>query len=376
VIYLDNAATSFPKPEVVYQSMDSANRNLAFNAGRGGYKGAREAQSKIIRLKKSICKMVGLVQDESNILLTESATIASNIVINGLDFKRNDVIYLSPFEHNAIARPIELLRKKIGFKVNLIPYNKDLSLNVNKLRHMLVTEPGTHLFISLVGNVLGNVVNVKDLVESFEKKPVVVIDVSQALGMINVDFHKLECDYMIFAGHKTLYGPIGVGGVISTKLAQLVPSYTGGTGSDSLNIITNQVQDVGSPNIVAVTGLLAGINWINSIGVEKIEGKIRKLRSDLLSALDCIDEIKVHPDTEYDGTGIVAITHEEYSPEELANILDEEFEICVRAGYQCAPFVHELIGSKNTAGVVRISLGYFNEISEVKAIANALSELD
>lgn len=376
MIYLDNAATSYPKPEEVYQAMDNVNRNLAFNAGRGGYRGAREAQNIIMELKNELCKMVGLGQKESNVLLSESATIASNIVINGLDFKSTDVIYLSPFEHNAIARPIELLRKRIGFKVMIIPYNKDLSLNEKQFKHMLVTEPGTHLFISLVGNVLGNIVNVNEILNCFDSKPIVVLDVSQALGLINIDYHKLECDYMIFAGHKTLYGPFGVGGVLSTKLNRLRPFYTGGTGSDSLNITTDIVKDVGSPNIVAIAGLLAGIKWINTIGREKIVDKVNELRITLLKVLENVEDVEVYPCKEMNGTGIVAITHEEYTPEELANILDEEFDICVRSGYQCAPYIHELIGSKETAGVLRISLGYFNEKSNVVDVVEAIAEIE
>lgn len=373
---MDNAATSFPKPEQVYEALDYANRNLAFNAGRGGYKGAKEAQMALDTLKDLLCNMVNISKNKDFILLTESATIASNILINGVKLKKHDVIYISPFEHNAIVRPLELLRKNVGFEIKVIPFKDDLNLDVEEFKYQLSLNPATHLFITLVSNVLGNVIDTSKIVDlCVNSKPVVIVDAAQALGLVNIEFEKLKCDYMIFASHKTLYGPLGLGGIISKRINKLEPIFAGGTGTDSLNTQIKKVIEVGSPNIVAIKGLLESINWINNIGQAKIRDKVRMLMEYAIDKLEMIDEVTIYSSKLCEKTGIIAITHDEYSPDEFAGILDDEFGIAVRSGYQCAPFIHQLIGTKDIGGVVRISLGYFNERTEIDVLIEAVEKL-
>ena len=357
MIYFDNAATSFPKPERVYEALDYANRNLAFNAGRGSHKGAKKAQEIIELLKKELNSLVG-VNCRKNIQFYDSATIASNVLIFGLGINTDSVVYLSPFEHNAIARPLEMLKKRTGCKVKIIPFDKDLSLNKNDFKHMLSVEPADYIFITAVGNVLGNVVDVDEVIECCDKpKPIVVVDVAQALGVVPIDFQKYDCEYMIFAGHKTLYGPLGIGGIISRKEIKLEPYLSGGTGINSLNTDLNEAGEIGSPNIVAVYGLLKSIEWLRIEGYEKVNKKVVNLARVLVDKINQLSEITVFGDFKGDKhTGIVSFVHEEYSSQELSQILDVDFDIAVRGGYQCAPYIHKLIGTEENSGVVRISL--------------------
>lgn len=378
MIYFDNAATSFPKPECVYTALDEANRTLAFNAGRGGYKGAKEAQLSIDELKNKLCAMVGITPEANSVLLTESATIASNIIIMGLDINESDTVYISPFEHNAIVRPLELLRKKLGFEIKIIPFTQELELDTDRFRHMLSLSPASHLFVSAVGNVLGNVINLRQILDIVKDNgTITVVDGAQALGLINIDMSQLEIDYFIFAGHKTLYGPLGIGGIISSKLGKLKPHIAGGTGSDSLNIETKRVVEIGSTNIVAVKGLLAAIDWIEELGQKKFLERIHGLHQLLISKLEGIYGVKIYGKALKltNSTGIVGFSLEEYTANEIMEILDDEYGISVRAGFQCAPLVHDVLNTINLGGVVRVSLSYFNNEKQIEQLVRAIEEI-
>ena len=376
MIYLDNAATSFPKPENVLRALDYANRNYAFNAGRGGYRQAVNAQNIIIDLKHDLCEMVGVKKSEKNIYLTESATLAMNVLIQGLEINENSNIYVSPFEHNAVMRPLELLRKRIGFNLIVIPYDSKLNIMIDDFRHLIALKPADFVFLNYASNVLGNIIDVctiRKIVRLESTK--IIIDASQALGLLPIDMNKLGIDYLVFASHKTLYGPIGLGGIISAKLHKLIPSLAGGTGSDSLNLKTEKVVDIGSPNVVAAYGLLEAIKWINTLSVEFIHKHVMSLTKSAINQIEDIKSIKIVGDKNKIQTGVVPIIHKEYTPNELAMILDLDFEIAVRSGYQCAPLVHNIVGTVNSGGVLRISIGYFNTIEDVEILCKALLEL-
>jgi len=377
MIYFDNAATSFPKPEKIYEALDYANRNIAFNAGRGGYKGARKAQDEIGLLKKEICKLVNIDNSESNVLFTESATIAANILIMGLELSNESIVYVSPFEHNAIIRPLEVLRKKIGFKVIIIPFDSKLNLKIKAFKHLNLINPANYIFVTAVSNTLGNIIDINEITNICTKSnPVVIVDVAQALGLIPLDLKKMRCDYMIFASHKTMYGPFGLGGIISKQIRQLIPTLSGGTGKDSLNINTDVISEIGSVNIIAVYGVRESIKWIYEVGQSLILKKVRDLSNYLISKLQNIDDIIVrNHNNNSKNTGIVAFTHAEYTAIELAQILDSEYNICVRAGFQCAPYVHNIIGTDKIGGIIRVSFGYFNNKLEIDKLTEAIVEL-
>jgi selenocysteine lyase/cysteine desulfurase len=378
MIYFDNAATSFPKPESVYEALDYANRNIAFNAGRGSHKGAKEAQRIIDKLKEELSLLVGVNHLSNNIHLYESATIASNVLIFGLGITSESVIYLSTFEHNAISRPIELLRKRVDCKVRMIPFDNSLNLKEEDFKHMLSLEPADYVFVTAVSNVLGNIVDAHKVIELCKSSdPLVILDVAQGLGLIPIDFKKYDCDYMIFASHKTLYGPLGLGGIISKKSIQLMPYLAGGTGKDSLNTDVANADEIGSPNIVAVYGLLKSIEWIKETVQNEISVKVFQLAKMLADRLKQIDRITIYGNYDKDKhTGIVSFNHAEYSSQELAQILDQDYDIAIRGGYQCAPYIHKLLDTEKDAGVVRVSLGYFNNESEIYKLGEALEILN
>ncbi|MBV1756491.1 MAG: aminotransferase class V-fold PLP-dependent enzyme [Dethiosulfatibacter sp.] len=377
MIYFDNAATSFPKPENVLRALDLANRNYAFNAGRGGYRQANNAQNIIIELKHALCDMVNIPKSEKNVYLTESATLAMNVLIQGLGINEESNIYVSPFEHNAVMRPLELLRQRVGFSLIVIPYDAKLNIMTDNFRHLNALKPADFVFLNYASNVLGNIIDIstiQEIVKSSSAK--IIVDASQALGLLPIDLDKLEIDYLIFASHKTLYGPIGLGGIVSSNIQSLTPFLAGGTGNDSLNLKTEKVVDIGSPNVVAAYGLFEAIKWINDLSVEIVHKHVMRLTKSAINQIEEISSITILGDKNKIQTGIIPIIHKGYTPNELAMVLDLDFDIAVRAGYQCAPLIHEVLGTISSGGVLRISMGYFNTMEDVERLINALSEIN
>lgn len=216
-IYLDNAATTFPKPEVVYSSMDKFLREKCVNAGRGSYNLAQDATNLIDETRKQVLELVNATLDKK-VIFSPSATIAINQVLRGLEWNNIKNVYVSPFEHNAIMRTLHSLQKENEFNINIIPFdNMTFELNKDDLRVMYSTKEPDLVIMSHVSNVTGYILPIKECHELGKKyNPINIVDCAQSLGVVKVDVKEdfSECDFIIFAGHKSLYGPFGVGGFI------------------------------------------------------------------------------------------------------------------------------------------------------------------
>ncbi len=375
MIYLDNAATTYPKPENVYKALDNAQRNYSFNIGRGSYTSANSAMKFYDDLKKELCDLVKVRYSNQKVILTSSATIASNQLIQGLDIQAYDVVYYSPFEHNAIARPLEQLKKKIGFQMIQIPYSKDQDLMEEEYKHLLAINPATHVFACQVSNVTGLILDIELIFKLAGENSICISDVSQSIGLVNINMKDMHVDYLIFAGHKTLYGPFGIGGIIRKKILPLEPLLFGGTGSDSLNVL--RVNDeVGSPNIVAICGLLEGIRWIKTFTENEILNKERELISLLSESLNDIYGIKmfIHK-KDKKRTGILAFSLEGLDANEVSEILSEDYKIATRSGYHCSPYVSKLLQGDKGGGFVRISISGFTTREDIRSMVEALEEV-
>lgn len=377
-IYLDNAATTFPKSEKVYEALDKANRMLAVNAGRGSYALARQASNIIAETKNEI-KKLAQADDVAEVVFTASATLACNQIFGGLEWKKEDVVYVSPYEHNAVMRVLHSLQKKYGFEIEELAIDeKSLELDLEKIKFQFVRKKPSVVVMCHVSNVLGYILPVQNVTQIAEEfQAVIVIDGAQALGVVPVDLNKMPVDFYIFAGHKTLYGPFGVGGFISNGRKKLRPYLAGGTGSDSLNlemdISTSDGFEPGSHNIVAIAGLLAALQEPER---ENIYTKELKLTEYLLKQLECIPEVKVYRIEDITKQlGIVSFNIEGYKAEEVGMILDEDYHIAVRTGYQCAPLIHKYLCDMEHAGVVRVSLGRFNTKEEIDCLMEAVREI-
>lgn len=378
MIYLDNAATTFPKPEAVYQSMDYINRNLALNAGRGAYNAAKKVSEIIDDTRNALKKLVNADSNAISVF-TPSVTIALNQILMGLDLKNGDIVYASPYEHNAVARTLHLLVKEKGIIVKELPINQEtLEIDIDKMKYVLAKDKPKCVCSTYVSNVTGYILPIDEIfTEARKNNAVTVLDAAQAVGLIEMDLQKLKVDFMAFAGHKTLYGPFGIAGFIINSNTNLKEVIVGGTGSDSLNLempqyIPNKFEPA-STNIVAISGLKAALEWID---VESIYTHEKELTSYLVSKLTDIDGVKLYLPKNLDKhISIVSFNIDGYKSEEIGMILDEDFDIAVRTGYHCAPFIHKYLKDEEYFGTVRVSLGKFNEIKEIDTLINAIEEI-
>ncbi len=374
MIYLDNAATTYPKPECVYREMDRVNRTLAYNAGRGSYKGASSAQRLIGELKD---KIRGLVHAKGyECFLTPSATIALNEIIGGIEWKKEDRVFITPYEHNAVVRPLYHMRDVYGFDISEMPLDKDLNIDLGKLKYTFSVNQPTCVIMTHVSNVTGYVVDVEMIAKEAGKYgAITVLDVSQSLGVIPVEMEKWKIDFLAFAGHKGLYGPFGIGGFVSSGRVVLRPYICGGTGTQSLDVTMplahNGGYEPGSPNIVAVAGLNGAIDVLDD-GIFDYEKEMREYLVDRLRGNGMV----VVYQGEGNCVGNVAINYKGYRASDVGSILDEEFDIAVRTGYQCAPLIHKYLRDEEYGGVVRISLSRYTTKEEIDKLVNALESFE
>ena len=375
MIYLDNAATSFPRPEPVYQEMDRINRTLSVNAGRGGYKAAREASTIIYDTRKKLAELFHCT-GKADVVLTPSVTQAFNQVLNGLDISEHTVIYMTIYEHNAIARTVEAIRQKTGCTVCMLPVEeKSLEIDLKKTEYLFHEKNPDIVISTVISNVTGYMLPVKSLFELAKQYHAMTIaDAAQAAGLIDLDFDEINADIMGFAGHKTLCGPFGIGGFIIRKEVSLKCILTGGTGSDSLNLAMPQAApekyEAGSENIVAVAGLHAALEWLQ---INPHMAYIKEMTRYLVQELSKNPDVTVFQNEEQ--LGIVSFVVEGYDSGEIGQILDDEFEIAVRTGYHCAPYIHEYLKDVPYGWTVRVGIGPFNTKEDLDALIDAIESL-
>ncbi len=378
-IYLDNAATTFPKPEAVYTAMDNANRNYAVNAGRGAYAKAQCANEIIVKTKKALRKLIGA---DSNVpvVLCPSITVALNQIINGLEFTENSFVYYSPYEHNAVARTLNYLAKQNRIHLRELPIDESTGeIQTNKLPYIFSKENPAAVFCTHVSNVTGYILPVDEIfAESKKFSCVNVLDTAQSLGLVEYDIRQNKgVDILAFAGHKSLYGPFGIGGFINISNVPLKEFIVGGTGSDSLNLEMPKDDEAkyecASSNIVSISGLLAALEVLDVPGIYEHEKDVTYYLVDRLRELK---NIKLFvPSNKERHIGIVSFAVDGYKSEDVGMILDEDFNIAVRTGYHCAPFIHSHLNDAKYLGTVRVGISQFTKREDIDALVDALVDL-
>lgn len=397
VIYFDNAATTYPKPEQVYQAMDEANRRMAVNAGRGSYALAQKANSVIAETKKNILETVK-ADDVAEVVFTASATLACNQILGGIRWKKTDVVYVSPYEHNAVMRTLYHQREIYGFEITELAIDtRSLALDLARIRYQFMKCPPDVVIMSQVSNVTGYILPIREVLKAAEEyHPITIVDASQAFCLVPIELKYEPVDFYIFAGHKTPYGPFGVGGFINNRGRSLDTYFTGGTGSDSLNLEMPERgsgrYEPGSPNIVAIAGLKAALEELGMSfetkgcapdqrgdekeGIGRLLQQEQQLTEYLVSGLSAIHGVQLYlPHDSRAHVGIVAFNIEGYQSEDVAAILDADYHIAVRAGYHCAPLIHKYIQNPDGVGVVRASLGRFTTKEEIDGLVRAVGEI-
>lgn len=379
MIYLDNAATTFPKPGCVYDAVDSVQRTIAVNVGRGSYRAAKEAMKIVDETKLLLASLVCTVP--GRIVFTPSATIAANEIILGLEWSDYKNVYVTPFEHNAIVRPLHIQHEKYGFTIRMIPFDREThELDTDELKRQFAVAPPDYVFINAVSNVTGTIIPVDEIAKlSKEYGALVIVDGSQSLGLIETDLSKSLIDFLIFAGHKNLCSSWGIGGFICNCDHPLHPVLAGGTGSDSLNPEMSggipAAFEFASPNIIAIASLNASIKWLGEVGIDTIRTRKDELMSRLISGLSELGATLYLPSDLSRHTSVLSFNIPGYEAGEVGMILNEDFDIAVRTGYHCVPFVHEFLGTLETKGTVRVSPGFFNTEAEIDTFIRAVKDI-
>ena len=377
MIYLDNAATTFPKPERVYDALEVANRELSFNAGRGSYKAARDASAVIDDTKKRLRSLLHAT-GYADVVFTPSVTHALNQVLNGLDLTGNSVIYVSPYEHNAVARTVYQLSVNSGASVKMLPLTKDLQIDLEKAKYQFSINSPSVVILNALSNVTGYILPVAEIfLMAKEYGAITVLDAAQAAGLIDLDMPALNADVLCFAGHKTLMGPFGIGGFLIKHGITLKKVLTGGTGSASLTLDMPEEApgryEASSTNVVAIAGLNASLKGLD---INEHRKTLRELTEYLLEALNSIPSVNLMGTFDTDKTlGIVSFVVEGYQSDEVGIILDDEYDIAVRTGYHCAPYIHDYLGDKPYHGTIRIGIGQFNTKEDIDALISAIKSL-
>ncbi len=381
MIYLDNAATTYPKPDVVWETVDWVQRNIPFNAGRGGYAMAAKASQIIEDTRTAMAQFVD-VPDADRVVFTPSATYAANAVILGLNWDGPKNVYLTPFAHNAVARPLHRMCVKTGSREHWIPFMPEThAWDAAATQRMFLTAPPDYVFLDHVSNVTGTVLPVEKIAAMAKSfGAVVVVDGSQSLGLLDISLRDTAIDFLLFAGHKSLYGSWGVGGWIRSGNVALKPMLAGGTGSDSLQLAMSERQPMGfepgSHNVIAIASLGASLGWLKETGIHTIAGHERALLQQMKDGLQREGIVLYTPDAEIQQAGILSFNIHGYEPDEVGVILDGDYGIAVRTGYHCAPYIHDFLGTRETLGTVRASLSYFSTERDVDALVWAVAELE
>ena len=376
--YFDNAATTYPKPEIVYASMDQFYRLNGANAGRGRYNLAQSANALIGETRALVQELLHCPAKQ--VVFTPTATIALNIIIQGLICKGAQTIYISPFEHNAVTRTLHHFEEAGTISVHQLTVSHDMKYDLDRIRYQFESERPDLVIVSHASNVFGLIAPVTEicsLAKNFDATT--VIDMAQTAGLVDRNLGLNVFDFAVFAGHKTLYGPTGISGFIMDPAIDLPPVIFGGTGFESAN--QNMPEslperyEMGTMNISGIAGLNAALKWGLDQGIEAIWEKEQEHRKKLIELLQEYWFIKIvgnYPGCNY--VGIVSCLIEGISSDSAGEVFDR-CGIAVRTGLQCAPLAHQFVGT-HPAGTIRFSVGYFTSEDDFTELRQALDYIE
>lgn len=372
--YFDNASTTFPKPEIVYSEMDRFYRSNGASIGRGGYKKAVSAYQMIADTRKRIQRL--LKCPAKQVVFTPNATIALNIILQGLMTNEKQTVYITPLEHNAVTRTLHFLMQSGKINIKKLELDSNLRYDMPAIENQFKKCHPDILIMSHASNVCGLIAPVEELsIMGKRYGATVIIDMAQTAGLVSCNTGLETIDFAVFAGHKTMYGPTGVSGFVMNPSVQLKPVIFGGTGFESANqdmpTAIPERFEMGTLNSVGIAGLNAALRWIDEIGIEKIrevEKKNRKKLIEILSRYEFIHIVGEKQGNEY--VGVVSVLIDDISSDSCASVFDR-LGISVRTGLQCAPLAHMFLGTY-PAGTVRFSVGYFTSHKDYVELEQAL----
>ncbi|WP_305041083.1 aminotransferase class V-fold PLP-dependent enzyme [Geoalkalibacter sp.] len=375
-IYLDNAATSFPKPEEVHHAVSATLRNTGANPGRGGHHLALEAGRIVFEAREAAADIIG-ARDASRIAFTGNATEAINFGLLGL-LRPGDRVVTSTMEHNAVTRPLRALQD-LGVRVVKVAADGRGRIDPAEIRRACA-EKTAMVVLSHCSNVTGTLQPIEEIGPWCRREGIVFfVDAAQSAGIFALDVADMGIDLLAAPGHKGLMGPQGTGFLYVREGLELRPLVYGGTGANSSSDLPPEQMperlEAGTLNTPGLAGLTAGIRFLRREGLAAVRAHEAELLGELIAGLSAIPGIKLYGprDPLFHG-GALSLTLGDYDPAEIGFLLDREYGILARVGLHCAPDAHRTIGTF-PRGTVRLSPGYFNTLDEMRTVVGALSAL-
>ncbi|GAB6137155.1 aminotransferase class V-fold PLP-dependent enzyme [Halanaerobaculum tunisiense] len=375
MIYLDNAATSWPKPEQVYQAMDQFMRQKAANPGRAGHQMAAQAGEVVWQTRNLIADFFNATSSQE-IILTKNATEALNLALQGY-LETGDHVVTTSLAHNSILRPLKELEPEI--ELTIVPADNRGQVKLEQIQNSL--QENTKLVaVSHASNVTGYLLPLAELGELVADKDIrLLVDAAQTAGVYPIDVQQMKIDLLAFTGHKSLFGPPGTGGLYLKEDIELNPLLTGGTGSNSEDIYQPRIRpdryESGTPNTVGLAGLQSGVEFILEQGLADIRQHEKKLVKYLVTELEQIPEVNLYRPTEIENqVQLLSVNFGTEDAGEVGYVLDKAFDVAVRTGLHCAPLAHRSLGTFEQ-GTVRFSVGYFNTLEEIKKVVEISQEI-
>lgn len=372
IAYFDNAATSFPKPEAVYRAMDDCARNYGVSMGRGQHLLSAKASHVADETRELLLQLFHCTNKK--VVFTSTATEALNIILTSQIISEKCIVYISPFEHNAVTRTLHHIAENKHIKIRqLMVDSATLCYDIHAIQQQFQDEHPHCVIISHASNVTGAVAPIRDIFSLAKRyNSVTIADMCQTAGLIDTDISSSDFDYVVFAGHKTLYGPLGISGFICQYPEQLPPLIYGGTGIESANqdmpMSSPERFEAGSHSSIAIAGLNASVKWILDTGIQNVYEREQDNKRRLVELLTQYDNIRIIQAENQ--IGLISCLFNQYSSDEVGQVLSEQ-HIAFRSGLHCAPYAHRFINTF-PAGTVRFSVGYFNTEDDFSMLDHAL----
>jgi cysteine desulfurase family protein len=376
MIYLDNAATTFPKPSSVYKSVMRAMTVYGANPGRGSHAMAIEGARIIYETRELLAELFNL-DDPMRVIFTFNATDSLNIAIKGI-LNSGDHVVTTEMEHNSVLRPIKKLESS-GVENTIVRCASDGTINLVDLESAI--KDNTKLIVTThVSNLTGTIFPAEEIGKICKKHNILyLLDASQSAGVLPIDIKKYNISFLAMPGHKGLLGPQGTGALLINSDMQIEKLKEGGTGSQSSSLehpnFYPDKLEAGTHNLPGIAGLNAGLKYILNRGIESIYSHEKGLLDIFIAEMRKNPKIKIYgPESIEHRIGVVPININGMDSSEVADILDTEYRIAVRPGLHCAPLAHKAIGTEKL-GAVRFGVGPFNKITDIMAAVDALNKI-
>ncbi len=378
LIYLDNAATSYPKPDDVYTFMDSFYRSFGVNPGRSGYDLCMETGALVDTTRKMLAGFFN-GNDSNRLCFSYNSTDALNLIIFGM-LKQGDHAITTTLEHNSVLRPLYHQNKFNGVEVDYIPFDTNGFVDPDDFKKKI--KANTRLaIVNHCSNVIGTVQPVEAIGRICREYGVpFALDASQSAGKVPIDIEQHHIDIVAFTGHKSLLGPTGIGGLYVREGIDIRHTRAGGTGVRSAHRLHLDEYpyrlEYGTGNVMGIAGLHAGLKWIKERGIDKICAHEMKLTRMLRDGLSELDDVSLYcQDDLTDHISVISFNIDKMEALNAGTLLDGEYNIACRTGLHCAPLVHEQLGTAQIGGSVRMGIGPFNTEDHIKTAIEAVGEI-